>query len=564
MTRFLLGLLTGLVLAVVAGFIFVVAMARFGEAKPSVPDGATVVVTLDGEVPEKPPMHIPLPFYESQAATTVQEMWSIFDRARSDSKVKAMLLVLERVDAGWGKLSELRDGILKFRKSGKPVFAMLNSSNSRDYYLASAADRVSMSREDALDLKGLRAEALFFKNTLDKLGIQAEIEHAGKYKDAGDMLTRNSMSPESREVLNSLLDGIYGGLIHSIAEGRKKSPEEIRSIIDLGPFTAEKAKANGLVDALYYEDEIANELKSRIGQQELKKITHRDYVRALRPEGRKRIALVVGEGTILQGDGDEEIQSDTFVRLLRRVGADRTVDGVILRVDSPGGDGIASDEILREVKLLAQKKPLVVSMSDLAASGGYYIAATGDPIVAYPHTLTGSIGVIFGKLNLRGLYTKLGVQKDIITRGRFAAIDSDYQPLDEAGRKKLRELLDDMYVAFVSRVAESRKRKYEEIEPLAQGRVWLGSQAKQNGLVDHVGGLDRAIELAKGRAKIAREEKVRLIPYPGRRSLLDHLLSRSAESWAHTKIEAALEGFEAKLWLKGGIMKYPPYRVVVK
>ena len=213
-------------------------------------------------------------------------------------------------------------------------------------------------------------------------------------------------------------------------------------------------------------------------------MSHRDYLKVGGAgAAKKRIALLVGDGTIVRGDGDEGIASNTFIKQLRRVAADANVAGVILRVDSPGGDGVASDEILREVKLLSQKKPLVISMSDVAASGGYYISATGDPIIAYPNTLTGSIGVIYGKLNLRGLYDKLGIQKEIITRGRFADIDSDYQPLTDAGRAKLREGIDEMYKGFVSRVAESRKRKFEEIEPLAQGprldgisseREWVG------------------------------------------------------------------------------------------
>ena len=569
MKKFLIGLVTGLLLAGLTAFLAVIAVARLGDSKPSIADGTTLVLRLDGSIPEKPPIEIPLPFFEEQAPTTTQELWTLLDRAAADSRIKAILLMPRHAGAGWGKLQEVREGILKFRKSGKPVIAWLSAPNSRDYYLAAAADKIYMSREDFLDLKGLRLESMFVKSTLDKLGVKVDVEHAGKYKDAGDMLTRNSLSPESREVLNSIVDSVFATLTESIAEGRKKTPEEVRALIDKGPFLARQAKESGLVDDLLYEDQVLGELKKRLNQSELKKVSHRDYLKAGGTgAAKKRIALLVGDGTIVRGDGDDGIASNTFIKQLRRVAADANVAGVILRVDSPGGDGVASDEILREVKLLSQKKPLVISMSDVAASGGYYIAATGDPIIAYPNTLTGSIGVIYGKLNLRGLYDKLGIQKEIITRGRFADIDSDYQPLTDAGRAKLREGIDEMYKGFVSRVAESRRRKFEEIEPLAQGRVWMGSQAKGNGLVDELGGIDRAIEIVKAKAKIGKDEKVRLVAYPPKKSIYEMLFSRNIETSLESKLEARLrevfQGFDPRLWMQGGMLKAMPYQVEIR
>jgi protease IV len=569
MKKFLIGLVTGLLLAGLTAFLAVIAVARLGDSKPSIADGSTLVLRLDGSIPEKPPMEIPLPFFEEQAPTTTQELWTLLDRAAADSRIKAILLMPRHPGAGWGKLQEVREGILKFRKSGKPVIAWLSAPNSRDYYLAAAADKIYMSREDFLDLKGLRLESTFVKSTLDKLGVKVDVEHAGKYKDAGDMLTRNSLSPESREVLNSIVDSVFATLTESIAKGRKKTPEEVRALIDKGPFLARQAKESGLVDDLLYEDQVLGELKKRLNQGELKKVSHRDYLKAGGAgAAKKRIALLVGDGTIVRGDGDDGIAANTFIKQLRRVAADANVAGVILRVDSPGGDGVASDEILREVKLLSQKKPLVISMSDVAASGGYYIAATGDPIIAYPNTLTGSIGVIYGKLNLRGLYDKLGIQKEIITRGRFADIDSDYQPLTDAGRAKLREGIDEMYKGFVSRVAESRKRKFEEIEPLAQGRVWMGSQAKGNGLVDELGGIDRAIEIVKAKAKIGKDEKVRLVAYPPKKSIYEMLFSRNIETSLESKLEMRLrevfQGFDPRLWMQGGMLKAMPYQVEIR
>jgi protease-4 len=418
---------------------------------------------------------------------------------------------------------------------------------------------------------------MFFKNTLDKVGVKMEVEHAGKYKDAFDVFTRNSLSPESREVYNQLLDQYYANLVDVIAAGRKKTPEDARALIDKGPFVARDALAGGLVDVLGYEDQVFDDLKGRLKQGVVKRIGVRDYLKGLSPlEGSARIALVVGQGTIVQGGGgdnpfggSEGITSGGFIRLLDRVKDDSGIKGVIVRVDSPGGDAIASDDILHQMKELSRKKPVVLSMGDVAASGGYFIAATGDPIVAYPNTITGSIGVLTARVNLRGLYDKLGIQKEILSRGQFAAMDSDYKPLTSAERAKIRESIDATYRGFVSRVASARKKKYEEIEPLAQGRVWLGAQAKNNGLVDELGGLDRAVELIRQKAKIRADQKISLIPYPPRRSLFDVLTSRMDDS---SVVEAQLARWLRKVpggdWinaaLNGGALMLMPYSITVQ
>jgi protease-4 len=255
------------------------------------------------------------------------------------------------------------------------------------------------------------------------------------------------------------------------------------------------------------------------------------------------------------------------VKTLRQVEEDSSIKGVILRIDSPGGDGIASDDILHEVKVLSGKKPLVVSMSDTAASGGYFIALSGDPIVAYPNTVTGSIGVFFGRVNLRGLYDKIGLRKEILTRGHFAAIDSENGPLSDEERAKLRTEIEKFYKGFVQRVADGRKRKYDEVEPLAQGRVWLGAQAKQNGLVDELGGLDRALELIKQRAKIAATERVTLVTYPPQKSVFELLFNRSdenAELESKLQTMLGLGRLPLRALAQGGVMRLLPYTIEVR
>jgi protease-4 len=580
MKNFLIGLVVGIVLSGLTALIFVFAVVRFASSfaeKPvNVPEGATVVVRLEDEVPEKSPPEIPIPFFEAQTPLTVREVWEVFRKAAADPRVKGILFEPQRLQIGWAKMQEIRDQIVQFKKSGKPIVTYLRNPSGREYYLATATDRIFLAPEDSLDLKGLRVEALFLKNTLDKIGVKADVIHAGKYKDAGDILTQTSMSPETREVLNQILDQYYGNLIEVVAQGRRKQPDEVRAIVDEGPYMAREAQSHGLVDALGYEEQAVENLAGRLNQTELKRIAVKSYLRASLPSAgvTRRIALVVGDGEITRGTGnpnsDEQgITATAMVKMLKQVENDSSIRGVILRVDSPGGDGVASDDILHEAKNLSKKKPVVISMSDVAASGGYFIAVTGDPIVAYPNTLTGSIGVVFARFNLRGLYDKIGLNKQLLTRGRYADIDSEYAPLSDDERKKITGQIDEFYKAFVSRVAQGRKKSFAEIEPISQGRVWLGAQAKQNGLVDELGGLDRAVELIRKRANIAASDRIILVPYPGKRSVLELLFNRADENTAiDLKARSTLEKLFGNLPLRalsqGGFLKVMPYSISVR
>jgi protease-4 len=485
--------------------------------------------------------------------------------------VKALILEPRGLDAGWAKLEELRAEILAFKASGKPVYAYLRNAGTREYYLATAADKIYMAPEDELDVKGLRAELLYLKGTLDKLGVNMEFEHVGKYKDAPDTYTRTSPSPETLETTNQILDQYYGNLVQVIADGRKLPPGAVRGVIDQGPFIGKSALDGGLVDGLIFEDEMLAQLNVQL-KTDLKKIGANSYSKSAGadPTGRPRIAYVTGDGEITRGDPGEDgtgngITAFGMVKQLRQVENDSSIKGVIVRVDSPGGDGIASDDILHEMQSLSKKKPVLISMSDLAASGGYFIAMTGDPVLAYSNTLTGSIGVFFGKVDLRGLYDKIGLKKELLTRGRFAAIDSEYKPLTPEEREKVQKEIQVFYRGFVERVAAGRKRPYDQVEPLAQGRVWLGSQAKMNGLVDEIGGLDRAVEMIKQRTNIAASEQVSLVTYPPRRSLLEVLLNRSNDN---SELESAIQTVAGKLpWRSlahGGVQQLLPYSLVVK
>jgi protease-4 len=578
MGKFLLGLITGAVLIVLILVLGFFAVASLKSKPATVADGSTLILRLTGDVPEKPSVEIPIPMLEDHTAVTVENVWSMLRRAATDSRIKAVVFEPEGVSLGWAKMQEIRSDIEEFRKSHKPIYAYLKSPSTREYYMATACSRIYMEPVDTLNLKGLGLELMYFKNTLDKLGVTVDVEHAGKYKDYGDMFTKTSMSPETREVMNSIADDIYGDLVNTIAKGRGKDAATIKAIIDDGPFLSNQALAKGLVDELRFEDEMYGELKTALHQTELKKLATHDYVNV--PDtsvgSSDRIAFVVAEGSITRGDadssGDNGLESDPFDKMLNRISNDSGIKAVIVRIDSPGGEVTASDEMWRAMNDLRKKKPVVISMSDAAASGGYYMAMSGDPIVAYPATETGSIGVVFGKPNLHGLYDKVGVTKEAISRGRFAMIDSDYQSLSEPERQKLREGIDSDYVDFVAKVAAARRKKPAEIEPIAQGRVWLGDQAKANGLVDELGGIDRAIQMVKQKAGIPSTAKVSLTLYPGRKSLYDYLFKSSSDSQADAMLSrAGLEPLKAawhddrlRVWMKGGMLRMMPFSIEIR
>ena len=566
MKKFILGFLIGIVFVGLLGAILVFAVLRMAGRTPTVEANSALVLHVEGDVPEQAPVDISLPFLQEEPPLTVSDYWRVLQQASTDSHIKALVLEPRDLSAGWAKLEELRADIVAFKKSGKPVYAYLKGGGTHEYYLATAADNVYMSPEDELDVKGLRAELMFLKGTLDKLGVSMEFEHIGKYKDYPDQFTATGPSQPTLDQINPILDQYYGDLVNVIAQGRKKSPDAIRAVIDQGPFVGEEAVKDGLVDALLYEDEMYDKAGNPA------RISGHSYAKATEGSERgKRIALVTEEGDITRGDQSSDgisaggIASGDAIRTMRQVEDDPSIQGVILRIDSPGGDGIASDDILHEAKRLSQKKPMVISMSDDAASGGYFIAMTGDPVVAYPNTLTGSIGVFYGKVDLSELYKKIGFKKELLTRGKYADIDSEAKPLTPDERTKLHDEIEVFYRGFVQRVADGRKRSYDQVEPLAQGRVWLGSQAKQNGLVDQIGGLDEAVALVKQRAKIGAGENIILVQYPPRRTLYDLLFgSRSPDAQVESQLRAVLGNVPFRLLARGGVMRLMPFTLTIK
>lgn len=575
MRKFLLGILCGLVLAVLSLVVLGFALVRMGGPRaPAIADNSMLMLRLEGPIGEAAQPEFPFPFPGQTTPVTAQELWSAIGAAAKDPRIKAIALMPAGVGAGWGKLDEIRGGLKEFRKSGKPVVAWLRTPGMREYYLALAADKVYLAEEDLLYVKGLRADLTFLKGTLDKVGVQMEVEHVGKYKDAADQFSRTTATPETREVMNSILDGIYGSFVSAVAESRGLKPDEVKALIDDGPFLAPRAAKAKLIDGLLYEDQFFAEVSKLAGKGELRRQALRAYITdAASSDSGTRVAWITAEGPIARGRSDafmsdQAILSEDFIRQLRRAREDSTIKGAIVRIDSPGGDAIASDDILREMRMLRERKPTVISMSDVAASGGYFIAMTKDPVVAYPNTITGSIGVVFAKPNLKGMYDKLGLTQETVSRGKNATIDSVYGPMTPTARAKLREGIEATYAGFVKRVAEGRNTTPAAIERYAQGRAWLGSQGHERKLIDELGGIDKAIELLREKAKLAKDEPVRLIPYPPRESLFSRYLGRSPEATASALAGNWLRSrgvpTEPLVMLEGGVMRIMPFSIEVR
>ncbi len=537
MRNWFLGLVSGIVLMVLLFIGAVVLAMKVGSLPPRVQEPTTLVLELEGEILEQSPTELTARLMQPKPRPTLREIVETIDKAAADRRVTSMVVRPRSAQFGWGKAEELRSAITRFRKSGKKVYCHLVFAGLRDYYLATACEKIYMQPVGYLDLKGMRAEAMFWKGTLDKLGAQAELVQTGEYKTYANSYTQKQFTSAHRDMVNWLVDSIYGQMLKAVSEGRGKNLEDARAAVEGGPYEPPEAQKVGLVDQLLHEDQVYDLLKNQDPQKRFHKTSSRRYLRvSLEDAGLKtssKIAVVYGVGTIMQGEddvdplgGDSSMGSETTSRLLRQAAEDTSLKAVVFRIDSPGGDALASDTIWREVANLRKKKPVVISMSDVAASGGYWIAMTGDPIVADRGTLTGSIGAVYGKVNIHGLYDKIGITKDMVARGPYALIDSEYRSYTPEERKRVQQLAEDLYQEFLRKVATARKMKVEQVDAIARGRVFTGEQAKQKGLVDELGGLDRAVELAKEKAGIAKGDRVELVPYPRPRSLFELLLEQ--------------------------------------
>ena len=516
-----------IVLATSISAIGLLLLVSVAGREPDVASNSTLVLRVSGDLSEMDPGGVLGPFIESPP--TVRAMVEMIRKAKADKRITSLVIKPSGSGALWAKVQEVRDAVADFRRSGKPVIAYLEYGGEQEFYLATACDRVFLMPSATLDLTGMASYELFLRGTLDKIGAYPDSLHIGEYKTASNALTEHTYTPAHREMAVSLNTDLYQQLVRGIAEGRHKSEAEVRSLIDHGPFLPEDALKAGLIDDLAYEDELDDKVKLASGKVRFLDMDEYRGVTAssLGLNRGPRVAVIYAAGIIASGRSNHDspgggvVGSDTVIEYLRKARADDSVKAIVLRIDSPGGSAIASDVIWREVLLTKNEKPVVASMSDVAASGGYYIAMPAHAIVAQPSTLTGSIGVVMTKFVIDGTLKKLGMNMEGVSQGKFAEIYSPVRPFSPEERARVAETMQATYDTFVEKAAEGRNTTPEKIDAIAQGRVWTGRQAKDLGLVDDLGGLDRAVALAKQRAKIAQDTEVELVIYPPKKSFYD-------------------------------------------
>lgn len=560
-TRKIVLIVTGVLLGCFLLMVLVVALfiSALRNSGPTIHDNSVLVLNVKGGMPDYVTED---PFARALGAednSLTNLLWQI-RKAKADKRIKAVLLDIDFSSAGWGQADEIRDAIADFRSSGKPIYAYMLVGSNKEYYIATACDRVYMSPSGNLFTFGLAAEAMFVRGSLDKLGIYPDIFKIGKYKNAPDMFTEKQMTDAQREVINSMLDDIYGRLVSKIAETRKKSADEVRAIIDNAPYTASQAKETGLIDDVKYRDEVEAELKKRLGYKDderLQLVKGSEY-REIKPESLdlnkgEKVAIIYASGTIGLGSsddspfGEQSVGSDTMVKALNSARDDKSIKAIVIRVDSPGGSAFASDEIWHAIENAKTKKPVVVSMGDVAASGGYYIACNANRIIAQPSTITGSIGIFAGKPVMKGFYDWLGISNEYVMRGKNAGMFRETEQFSADERAKFQDIISRAYYdQFVPKVAKGRNKSVEEVDSLGQGRVWMGSQAKERGLVDEFGGLEHAIGIAKQLANLPADKDVRrvILPYP--RTFFEKLFNqKSDDEAAKLKLQQQRAIFEA-------------------
>jgi len=465
----------------------------------------------------------------------LNDILAALKRAKDDDKIKGIYLDLSSVQAGFATIEEIRNALVDFKKSGKFILAYSEVYTKGSYYLASVADKVYLNPEGILEFTGFSSQVMFFKGALDKLGIEPQVIKVGTYKSAVEPFILDKMSDPNRLQVTSFLGSLYSHYLDRIATSRKLNKDSLFSIADQLKIRSPKdAVTYKLCDALRYKDQVLDELKSRSGidkDKDIKSVNLADYIKNNPGEEgnfNTRIAVVYASGEITGGDGDDEtIGSEKISKAIRKARTDEKVKAVVLRVNSPGGSALASDVIWREVVLTRKVKPVIVSMGDLAASGGYYISCAADSIFAQPNTITGSIGV-FGIIpNMQNFFNnKLGITFDGVKTGKHADIATVTRPLTPEEKLIIQAEVNRIYDSFTKRVADGRKKSQKYVDEIGQGRVWSGAEAIKIGLIDRLGDIDDAVRSA---AKMAKVSDYRVVSYPVQKEGLSALLDKSGD-----------------------------------
>ncbi len=555
---------TGKIILIVGGISLVVLLVAIIGAiflaerlsKPNVPNNSVLVLKISGDLPDYVPEDPVAKAIGIGGGQSFTGLLTQLKKAKVDNRIGAVLLDINFPSIGWGKADELRDAIKDLRTSGKPVYAYMEMGMNKDYYIATAAEKIYLPPPGDLWINGFAAEAMFYKGSLDKLGVDAEFIQIGpKYKNAPDQYTRKEMGEGQQEVVNAVLDEYSSRFSAAVAESRNKSPEDIAALVDNAPYNAPQAKEQGLIDDAIYIDQLHDELKTRLGykaDEKLRTVSSGQYREvssdSLGLNTGERVAVIFASGAINVGSSSEGpfsgnmVGSDTVVKAINDATADEGVKAIVLRVDSPGGSALASDLMWRAIENAKAKKPVVVSMADVAASGGYYISTNANKIVAQPSTITGSIGVFVGKPNVKGFYDWLGITNQYTLRGKNAGIFRATESWNPDERAKMEEQTRTIYYTnFIPKVAAGRNMTVEQADSVGQGRVWTGTQAKSNGLIDEFGGLEKAIDIAKELAQLPADKDVKRVVFPSPKPFLQTIFgSPDSTVTAEQKAKRAL------------------------
>lgn len=543
------------------GLVVVFGLAITCLVQDDVPSKTILEVRLDRPLTEGATNDAVAELLGAPSSRSLRGTIEALDRAREDDRVAGVVAYIDANVGGTARAQELREAITRFGQSGKFTIAYAETfgemgPGTQGYYLASAFDQVWMQPTGRVGLVGLAASSTFFKGTFELLDVEVLGDRRREYKNAFDSYTQRRFTPAHEEAVRVLLDDLLGQIVVGIAHGRGVDAQQVSAWVDEGPYLGDAALRRGIIDSLGYRDEAVAAAKDMAGQGAQLLYLDR-YAERLdpAPSGDQSVALVYGVGGVTRGPGGRDLisgsssmGSETVSRALAAAAADESVAAIVFRVDSPGGSAVASDTIWREVVRAREAgKPVIVSMGNVAASGGYYVAAGATKIVAQPGTITGSIGVFAGKPNLRKLWNKAGVTFDTVATSNNALASSTVHGYDEEGWQALQASLDRIYADFKSRVAQGRGMSDEEVEAVAKGRVWSGARAKELGLVDELGGLYRAVELAREEAGV--DDQAAVVLYPPRKGLLARLLGNdegeNSESVRDAQVRADLEQLRA-------------------
>ena len=549
-------------------FVFLVLFIWAASKPTRVALNSVLVMDASGQIEEQRAPDLFSAF--SGTSPVLHDYLDALDNARTDPRITGLVVRIAPLQTGWAKLEEIRSHLLAFRASKKPSICYLgyDGIQNQEYYLASACQQVWLVPTTPVSIRGMMAEATFIRGTLDKLKIVPEYYHIAEFKTAGNMFTEKKFTPAHKEEVESLLRSVYEQYLGDTSKARGMSRDQFEAILNRGPLSSADALSGKIVDRVGYWDQIQDSFKKRgSGWNPVSLNSYRTTLVA--PNfALDKIAIVYASGLIVSGDsgttaaGGFIMGGDSVAADIRRARMDSSIKAIVLRVDSGGGSVVGSEVIRREVELAHEVKPVVVSMSDVAASGGYWIASPADKIVADRDTITGSIGVIIGKLNVSGLFNLLGVSTDYVATSDNATLFSAQQNFTPAQREYIEKSLHETYDEFTKGVATGRKMSVDAVDKIGKGRVWSGSQAKGLGLVDELGGVDRAIEVAKHLAHIPASNSVRLVRLPEEKTFFQQFFEREKQQMNQSEsLEAALHHI---LGLMEPIQARLPYELHIK